>query len=61
MAKSDIAIKQWLRNKTRFAESQSYVNYAMPVRNMLYDSLAYIDQARAVWETLCDNEKMSQI
>ncbi len=119
MAKSDIAIKQWLRNKTRFAdlfngvifngeqvispydlveisgesdiiledkelkrrgierrrdiimqwqgvslvilavESQSYVNYAMPVRNMLYDSLAYIDQAKAAWEKLCDDEKKS--
>ena len=30
-------------------ESQSQIHYAMPVRNMLYDSLTYTDQIREVW------------
>lgn len=29
----------------------------MPVRNMLYDSLAYIDQMNDVWRNLSDEER----
>lgn len=31
-------------------ETQSKVHYAMPVRNMLYDSLTYMDQIKALWK-----------
>ena len=30
-------------------ESQNKIHYAMPVRNMLYDSLAYTDQIQETW------------
>ncbi len=30
-------------------ENQSAVNYAMPVRTMLYDSLSYADQMKQLW------------
>ena len=118
MGKPDVAIKNWLRNKVRFAdlfngvlfegeqmikpeelievnsesdiiiesekgkkiqqkyrdvvmrwkgvtlvmlalESQHKVNYAMPVRNMLYDSLSYSEQIRSIWNELDDKEKKS--
>lgn len=32
-------------------ESQSSVHYAMPVRNMLYDSLSYTEQIRRIGES----------
>ncbi len=116
MGKPDVAIKNWLRNKVRFAdlfnvilfegeqiisadelteansesdiiiqsekgkkiqqkyrdvvmrwngvtlvmlalESQQKVNYAMPVRNMLYDSLSYSEQIRNIWNELDDEKK----
>lgn len=31
-------------------ETQSKVHYAMPVRNMLYDSLTYMEQIKALWK-----------
>ena len=31
-------------------ESQRKVHYAMPIRNMLYDSLSYAEQARILWK-----------
>lgn len=38
-------------------ESQVELNYAMPVRNMLYDALAYTDQMKAIWNTISkDNQ-----
>ena len=32
-------------------ESQSSVHYAMPVRNMLYDSLSYTEQIRGIGDS----------
>lgn len=116
MGKPDVAIKNWLKNKVRFAdlfngilfngeqiikseeltevnsesdiiiesdkgkkvhqkyrdivmrwngvtlvmlalESQQKVNYAMPVRNMMYDSLSYSDQIRHIWNKIDNREK----
>ena len=116
MGKPDVAIKNWLKNKVRFAdlfngilfngeqivmseelmevnsesdiiietdkgkkvhqkyrdivmrwkgvtlvmlalESQQKVNYAMPVRNMMYDSLSYSEQIRYIWNQLDNKEK----
>lgn len=31
-------------------ENQSKVHYAMPVRNMLYDSLSYAEQCKQIWQ-----------
>ena len=31
-------------------ENQQKVHYAMPVRNMLYDSLSYVEQIKALWK-----------
>ena len=31
-------------------ESQEKIHYAMPVRNMLYDSLTYTEQIRQIWK-----------
>lgn len=31
-------------------ENQKKVHYAMPVRNMLYDSLSYVEQIKALWK-----------
>ncbi len=48
----DIA-KRW-RNEVDLAvlacETQNKVHYAMPVRNMLNDSLTYMDQMKALWK-----------
>ena len=30
-------------------ENQAKIHYAMPVRNMIYDSLSYIEQMRQIW------------
>ena len=38
-------------------ENQGKIHYAMPVRGMLYDALAYTDQMRLVWEQLTEEEK----
>ena len=117
MGKPDVALKQWLRNKVRFAdlfngivfkgeqiikpeeltqvnnetnilindknsknhiehrwrdltmqwhgvslvllavENQQKVNYAMPIRTMLYDSLAYSDQIKLLWDKKSVEEK----
>jgi len=38
-------------------ENQDAVSYAMPVREMIYDGLAYADQMRNVWNELSDEEK----
>lgn len=40
-------------------ENQSKVHYAMPVRNMLYDSLTYIEQMKQLWE-LHKEDKMTR-
>ena len=40
-------------------ENQGKIHYAMPVRGMLYDALAYTDQMRLVWEQLSEEEKKS--
>lgn len=31
-------------------ETQSKVHYAMPIRRMVYDGLAYVGQAKEMWE-----------
>ncbi len=53
-------VKQW-KNDITFVilatEIQENIHYAMPVRNMLYDALAYTDQARKLWEQLDDAQK----
>ena len=38
-------------------ENQGKIHYAMPVRGMLYDALAYTDQMRLLWEQLSDEER----
>ena len=38
-------------------ENQGTIHYAMPVRGMLYDALAYTDQMRLLWNQLSDEEK----
>lgn len=38
-------------------EIQDKVNYAMPVRNMLYDSLSYTEQMKRIWNELSDEDK----
>ena len=40
-------------------ENQGKIHYAMPVRGMLYDALAYTDQMRLVWEQLSEPERKS--
>jgi len=40
-------------------ENQGKIHYAMPVRGMLYDALAYTDQMRLVWEQLSEEERKS--
>ncbi|MBM6801946.1 hypothetical protein H6B07_04535 [Mediterraneibacter glycyrrhizinilyticus] len=47
MGKADVAVRQWLSDKGRF-EAQDKIHYAMPVRNMVYDSLDYAEQVRIV-------------
>ena len=39
-------------------ESQHKVNYAMPVRNMMYDSLSYSEQIKNIWNEIDSEEKM---
>ena len=38
-------------------ENQLNVNYAMPVRNMLYDSLSYSDQIHNIWNNVGGDKK----
>lgn len=38
-------------------EVQDKVHYAMPVKNMLYDSLSYITQMRELWDSLSEEER----
>lgn len=38
-------------------ENQENVHYAMTVRNMLYDSLSYVEQIRQSWKCLEEAEK----
>ena len=45
-------VKRWKKGvelAVLACESQSKVHYAMPVRNMLYDSLSYTDQMQTLW------------
>ena len=39
-------------------ENQQNVHYAMPVRNMLYDSLSYVEQIKTLWKEKV-NEKVT--
>ena len=32
-------------------ENQAKIHYAMPVRNMIYDGLSYMDQIKQLWDT----------
>lgn len=32
-------------------ENQDKIHYAMPIRNMLYDSLSYLEQMKIIWES----------
>lgn len=41
-------------------ENQSYVNYQMPLRNMLYDALAYEEQARLMWAEKGDKKQSKE-
>ncbi len=40
-------------------ENQERVHYAMPVRNMLYDSLSYTEQIRQMWNEVPKDEKIT--
>lgn len=40
-------------------ENQDKVHYAMPVRIMLYDSLAYVDQIRHLWNNRDIKEELT--
>lgn len=56
-------VKRW-GNMATFAvmavENQDKIHYAMPVRNMIYDGLAYTSQMNQIWEQRSENrEKMS--
>ncbi len=53
-------VMSWRKNVTFVVlacEVQENVHYAMPVRNMLYDSLLYTEQIRERWKNLTINEK----
>ena len=39
-------------------ENQAKIHYLMPIRNMLYDSLSYTDQAKHLWESHSKDQKM---
>lgn len=41
-------------------ENQEKVHYAMPVRNMIYDGLAYIQQMKEIWEGHGKNKKLTE-
>lgn len=54
----DIVMKwQGLKLIILAVENQLKVNYAMPVRNMLYDSLSYSDQIHNIWNSLSEAER----
>lgn len=43
------------------SENQEKIHYAMPVRNMLYDSLSYVEQIELLWKThLANKDKMTR-
>lgn len=42
-------------------ENQTRIHYAMPVRNMIYDGLSYMDQIKQLWDLHMGNgEKITQ-
>lgn len=41
-------------------ENQQKINYAMPVRNMLYDSLSYVSQIKEIWNRSKDKKMTSE-
>lgn len=41
-------------------ENQEKVHYAMPVRNMIYDGLAYIQQMKEIWEEHGEDRKPTE-
>ena len=55
-------VMRW-KGKTELAvlalENQGKIHYAMPVRGMLYDALAYTDQMRLLWNQLSEEDKKS--
>ena len=42
-------------------EDQDKVHYAMPVRNMVMNSLAYVDQMRGIWNSIPEDEKKAMM
>jgi len=38
-------------------ENQEKINYAMPVRNMIYDGLTYADQINQLWKQHCGKDE----
>ena len=55
----DITMR-WKSNITLMilaCEIQDKINYAMPIRNMLYDSLSYTEQMKIIWNELSDDKK----
>ena len=53
-------IMEWRKQVTLVmlaCEVQENVHYAMPVRNMLYDSLSYTNQINELWKSLSDEER----
>lgn len=43
------------------AEVQDKVHYAMPVKNMVYDSLSYAEQIRKLWKEQKEKEKSENV
>ena len=53
-------IMHWNNNPTLIVlacENQEHINYGMPVRNMLYDSMAYSNQIQQISNTITDDNK----
>ncbi|MBQ9700297.1 MAG: Rpn family recombination-promoting nuclease/putative transposase, partial [Lachnospiraceae bacterium] len=53
-------VMRWKNNTVLMllaCESQDKVHYAMPVKNMLYDSLSYTNQMKDIWNGLNDEER----
>lgn len=42
-------------------EDQDKVHYAMPIRNMMMNSLSYVDQMRGIWNSIPEDEKKEMI
>lgn len=42
-------------------ELQEKVHYAMPIKNMMMDSLSYTDQMKMIWDNISDTKKKEMI